>query len=127
MINRIDFELEPPLRVGEERLLTAWATSPMSVDIECFRRPPLPPVLAPCSECGSFALRPGEAIRITASRAVFQDARGFLRIVVSDAEGDRRVIQVGVRDPGPGDGPGSESGPTFAGGPRLAETPIYAR
>jgi hypothetical protein len=127
MITRIDFEAEPPLRVGEERLLTAWATSSMSVEIECFRRPPVPPVLAPCPECGSFPLRPGEAIRIVASQAVFQEVRGFLEIVVSDSEGDRRVIRVVVQGPGPDEGPGEGSGPTYAGGPKLAETPIYAR
>lgn len=85
------------MRVGDSRPLIVWASAPLRVEIECFRSPPTPPVLRPCSECGAFPVTSGEAIEVRAPESA---QAGYLQIVVTDAEGDSRTYRVHVSDQG---------------------------
>jgi hypothetical protein len=95
MIKTIEFD-QTSMEAGEVRVLRAWATDPLFVQIECFRQPPQPPQLRPCRECGSFPLREGEPLKVAASVDVFAERGGFLSITVADASGDRRTMRVTV-------------------------------
>jgi hypothetical protein len=71
---------------GESRPLTIVSDAgPIAVAIECFRRPPTPPELTPCKECGSYSVNSGDTVTITVSSKVSFGARGFLRVVMRDS------------------------------------------
>ena len=99
MITSVDF-LTEPMAPGEERLFTAFADTPMTVAIQCFRKPPDPAQLVPCGECGSYSVSSGDTVVVQASVAVFTRTPGYLRVLVQDSSGDERsfVVQVNNRE-----------------------------
>lgn len=97
MIERIEFD-ERPMLPGAERTLRAWATSKLSVDINCFTQSPPPPGYKPCPSCGTIRINSGEAVRIVADRATFRRFSGYLQVTVRDLEGDEKIFQLTVRE-----------------------------
>jgi hypothetical protein len=69
----------------------------MSVAIECFVEPPQPPQLKPCANCGTFPLASGQSFNFSAEKEVFQNRRGYMRISLSDASGDRRSVDIAIQ------------------------------
>lgn len=98
MITGINFNAGPILP-GETRPLEVWSNAgPVFVSIECFREPPIPAQLAPCRECGSYTVAPGDTVEVTASQAVFGQRRGFLRVTVRDRDNDKREFILDVSE-----------------------------
>lgn len=96
MITNINFDTGP-IRPGESRPLDVWSnTGPIFVAIQCFREPPQPAQLTSCQECGSYTFAPGDHFVVTASRRVFTQRSGYLRVVVRDASGDTREFTLSV-------------------------------
>jgi hypothetical protein len=73
---------------GEQIGLTVWGDSAMSVEIMCFVRPPSPPTLKSCPECGRFNIKSGEEFRFKANQSIFDNKNGHLKVRVVDASGD---------------------------------------
>ena len=96
MISKLELSTEP-LILGETRQMRAWGEEPLSVAIECFVEPPQPPQLKPCAKCGTFPLTNGQPFSFSAKKEVFQDGRGYLRISLSDASGDRRSVDIAIK------------------------------
>ena len=105
MISTVTLDTSP-MSLGETRMLTVVAASPIGITIECFGSPPSPPVLQPCPECGEFTVRPGEALPVVATASALG---GFLAILIRDGEGDIRQFRIPVRLDG-GSGVGSPPG-----------------
>jgi hypothetical protein len=81
---------------GEQIALTAWGNSPMTAEILCFVRPPSPPQLRPCSECGKFNIVSGVEFRFTANKNLFSETQGYLNIRVTDSTGDQRELRIEI-------------------------------
>ncbi|SRR6266498_142303 len=95
MIERVFFN-ERTYFPGERIALTAWGDSPMSVEILCFVRPPSPPSLKPCAECGKFPLVSGVEFRFSANERLFTNAQGHLKVKIVDAKGDAWQTQIEI-------------------------------
>lgn len=102
MITNINFDAGP-MMPGESRTLNALSNSgPIFVAIECFREPPQPAQLRACQECGTYTFSPGEQFVVTASRLIFSEHPGYIRVVVRDASGDTREFNLKVGEAGGG-------------------------
>jgi hypothetical protein len=96
VIERVDFD-EGPIHPGEQRALTAWSDSPMTVAIKCFTDKPPPPGYKTCAACGTIPVKSGKTIYITADQETFEIFGGALELVLTDATGDSRKIIARVR------------------------------
>lgn len=83
-----------PIRVGDQRWLSAEGDEPFAVEIKCFVSNPPPGGYKPCAECGRFDITEGQAVLITASPAVFQNNQGVLEIGVTDQTGDSKLFRL---------------------------------
>ena len=98
----LQFEFDTrPISPGEGRYFTLTSASPARVAIRCFVSSPPPPGYRPCAECGTFAVRQGQTIRIEASLQVFPHSEGGLDITVTDEEGDVVSIRLEVTSEDP--------------------------
>jgi hypothetical protein len=96
VIERVDFD-ESPINAGDQRALTAWSDTPMTVAIKCFTDEPPPPGYKACSACGTIPVKSGVTIYITADRGTFEQAGGVLELYLTDAAGDSRTLTADVR------------------------------
>jgi len=95
MITNVIFS-ELPIAPGESRALSATTdTEPLVVAIQCFREPPTPPSLRPCKECGTFPLRAGEVLYVTASQT-FEHIGGYLKVTLTDGAGDAKEYKLTI-------------------------------
>jgi hypothetical protein len=81
---------------GEQISLIAWGDSPMMAEILCFVRPPSPPTLKPCKECGIFPIQSGAEFRFSANINIFEEKDGHLKVKIVDSTGDswENVIEI---------------------------------
>src|SRR5947209_419342 len=85
-----------PIRVGEERYLSADGDGPFAVEISCFVSKPPPGGFRPCPECGRFDIQAGELLSIVASPAAFRDNAGNLQITVTNRMGESKSCDLRV-------------------------------
>lgn len=81
---------------GEQIALTAFGDSPMTAEILCFVRPPSPPSLKPCAECGKFNITSGVEFRFNANLRTFEEKNGHLKVKVVDATGDTWETEIEI-------------------------------
>ncbi|MBD3218020.1 MAG: hypothetical protein GF310_07055 [candidate division Zixibacteria bacterium] len=83
-----------PLSPNEERILQVWSDTSLQVQIECFGSPPDPPILQPCSTCGSFAVESGQPFTFKVPDEIFRMKNGKLHIKITDSSGDKREYKL---------------------------------
>lgn len=81
---------------GEQIVLTAFGDSKMTAEILCFVRPPSPPTLKSCPECGKFNITSGTEFRFSANRNIFEEKHGHLLIKISDSTGDTWETEIEI-------------------------------
>lgn len=95
MIERV-FISERVYYAGEQIALTAWGDKPLIAEILCFVRPPSPPNLKPCAECGKFPIKSGTEFRFSANLNIFEEKDGHLKIKIVDSSGDSWETEIEI-------------------------------
>jgi hypothetical protein len=92
-----DRDEPPPLSAGESAVLAVWGDGFISVQIECIKGFPPPPVVSPCASCGTYAYRSGTSFRISAPTDVFgSDTGGAVRVRIADSN-DTVTLEFALR------------------------------
>ena len=90
MIQGVELDTSP-LELGETRPMVVYASTPVHIEILCYFENPRPPGYRPC---GSIDANSGQQVTIRpGSDEVFSNERG-IKVLVSDATGDRREFSV---------------------------------